>query len=145
MQQNVKGLVRLDNLDCIHAYYTNLVTGYRNVLLVTEPSQPADPILNIFIWAGSTQDGNGLGWVSSDMDWVSDKKPDNWTFQVGMVDGKLMSIYDGYYYDDTSPVSVQYCLAQIASPLCRVRVNTISLGVAILCNIIKLICLITIL
>ena len=144
MQNNINSLQRLDNAACIQAYNGELVSDWRHVLVVSSQTNHTETILNVFPsypdntyirpWQCMSQsmgaircDLNSLAATANTWQLPSKIIHYNSTLRLGLEDGQN--------------VPVQYCLAKSVKPACSVGVSFPILVVVIVCNSIKVICL----
>jgi len=158
LQSNVGNLTRLENEDCIRAYGTNfLQSKWKNVLVVSDANVTGPLIIGYYHQAEYLD--NDLGWICGKQTQGANKRcdtktmlshPTNWTItdievnQDEALVRRSMSFgrWDGY--DPQGPyfeASVKYCLAETAKQHCTIQISTPLLGVVLLCNLIKVMCL----
>jgi hypothetical protein len=158
LQSNVDHLTRLENKDCIRAYGTNVLqSSWKNVLVVSDASVEGPLIITYYHRADSLTDD--LGWVCGKQ--VQGAKtgcdtkmmlshPTNWTIAGLETNQDETWITNAEEGDDWSgnhaagpwfEASVKYCLAESVRQRCTVQISTPLLGMVLLCNLIKVICL----
>lgn len=158
LQSNVDHLTRLENEDCIRAYGTNfLQSKWKNVLVVSDANVTGPLIIGYYHQAELLT--NDLGWICGKQTQGAKARcdtktmlshPTNWTIaglevnQDEALVRRFMSYsrWDGY--DPQGPyfeASVKYCLAETAKQHCTIEISIPLLGVVLLCNLIKVICL----
>lgn len=159
LQDRASDLERLGNAECIQAYGTStLVSNWLNVLVVTNSTQ-RDGLLT-FDYHDSTS--------SYDEDWICNRQDsssscdtesmtsnaDNWTINTYYV---LDTVIDYFYPGNaignyttsatvftTGPAAgVRYCLAEKFMPHCSVSVSTPLLSIVIVCNVLKVCCMVS--
>lgn len=149
LQDNISTLKKLKNEDCIRVYETDFVSDYKDVLLVTAVSNTTNAILGITPQLVGRQSGEGD--ACSDgliCGHGSQNNATDWTFVVfpgaGVPPLNTLSSYQlsGLQKIPHNTVSVQYCLAKPSSPVCTISLSRVYLGVVIICNVIKLVCII---
>lgn len=162
LQNEVSGLTRLENADCIRAFgTTTIVTKWRNVLLVSDFEQPDQSLIQFY--SHVIQEGyDDLDWVCNGTA-VDRVKCDTaslildastWTLNGSQhCVENYTEIYDYGTYNHTysslrtceDPLpftaNVKYCLAQTAEPECTVAISTPLLSVVIVCNVLKIVCM----
>ncbi|KAG9564622.1 hypothetical protein KCU71_g9834, partial [Aureobasidium melanogenum] len=150
LQNNTDRLKRLDNEDCIRAYGTNLLeSNWKNVLVVSNANYTAPLVTAYYHRADKLVDD--LGWTcGSPESNTCDTKlmlshPQDWT----IVDLVYQSEYGEYSLGNVGPLigpwfnaSVHYCLAETAEERCTVNISTPLLGTVLLCNLVKVVCLV---
>ncbi|THX04654.1 hypothetical protein D6D18_03211 [Aureobasidium pullulans] len=160
-RDNVDNLTRLENEDCIRQYGLNsLQSSWKNVLLVSIANVTGPLIRPYFHHAEEKWDD--LGWIcgnqstgvgyqdnghncntaallSHSTDWVIKDyliEQQKITFKDGSV-GYMGSDAGGPPYE----ASIKYCLAEPTEQHCTVQISTPLLGIVLLCNLVKVLCL----
>ena len=141
LQDNWASLVKLENDDCITAYQNSLVTNFKDVLLVTGVSNDTNAVLGIIPQSvDGYQVGGGIC-SNSFTCWIgSHRNATDWTFDVFPNAGLQPLGTASHQY---SIVSVDYCLAEPSPPACTISLSRLFLGVVIICNAVKLACIIS--
>jgi hypothetical protein len=155
LQTNIDHLTRVENKDCIRAYGTNfLQSDWKNVLIVSDANVTGPLIIGYYHRADLLS--NDLGWICGkqlgDNLTTCDTQmmlshPTNWT--ITDIEMNQLQMYIGYGRnmvgdDPEGPyfeASVKYCLAETAEQHCTVQISMPLLGVVLLCNLIKVLCL----
>ena len=160
LQSNVGNLTRLENEDCIRAYGTNgLQSKWKNVLVVSDANVTGPLIIGYYHQAEFLD--NDLGWICGNQAQVAynqitcDTKPmlshpTNWTIadiELNQKDWAYRRTMWSGRWDDVHPqgpyfsAAVKYCLAETAEQYCTLQISIPLLGVVLLCNLIKVMCL----
>ncbi|KAG9686786.1 hypothetical protein KCU95_g11437, partial [Aureobasidium melanogenum] len=150
LQNNTDRLKKLDDEDCIRAYGTNLLeSDWKNVLVVSNANVTAPLITAYYHRADKLIDD--LGWIcGSPGSNTCDTKsmlshPQDWTITDLLYQTEYGSYSLGYMRSPVGPwynASVQYCLAETAGEHCTVKISTPLLGTVLLCNLVKVLCLV---
>ena len=149
LQDNLATLTRLDNDQCVKSYQTNLMSDYKDVLLVTDVSNATNAILGVIPQLVTEYTAEGSGCSGSFTCWPgSNKDSKNWTFTLFPGTGfeNQTSGLDQSDLDKQHPniqVPVRYCLAEPGSPACTISLSRVYLGVVLICNAIKLFCILS--
>ena len=143
LQNNINSLRRLDNAACIQVYNGDLVSDWRHVLVVSSQTNHTETILNVFPSYLDKQDlrqwqcsSPGMG--STHCDFNSLAATAN-TWQLPSV--IFYNSTQGLVLKDGQNVPVQYCLAESVKPACSVGVSFPIMVIVIVCNSVKIICL----
>ena len=161
IQQNVGNLTRLNNEQCLQAYATSMYeTDWRNVLVVTSANSSSLLSINSLLaiyphTAAATESDIGWPCYGAPEDEGCNVKslladPGSWAIQnIGTCPDDVYESSNGTKYlsptdgCDKPSAPVEYCLAEPFEPRCAIHVSTALLSVVIVCNIIKVICLVT--
>ena len=153
LQEHADGLERLDNSDCIAAYSQEPISEYGNVLLVTRNTSN-EAILNV--WSVSSMSDPADHWLcglrkgNAECD-TSTLDASNWNM-TGTTLEEIPVTGTPYYHPlggllgaclppNDQTFQVDYCLAQKAVENCTVGLAPSLIGVVLVCNAIKAICL----
>ena len=163
LQSNVDHLTKLENEDCIRAYGTNVLQSkWKNVLVVSDANVTGPLIIGYYHRADYLN--NDLGWICGKQAQVAynqitcDTKsmlahPTNWTIadiELNQQDRAYRRTMSSWSFDRWETLhaqgpyfeaSVKYCLAETAKQHCTIQISTPLLGVVLLCNLIKVMCL----
>ena len=144
IQRNVDSLTRLGNADCLQAYTTSTYEfEWRNVLVVTNRTSTHRNIYAFYEHEATSQ-SRYVPWAAedvaeSDILWPCDK----WSVSdcsapslIANATNWVVRSPDGRHHD-----SVEYCLAEPFPPHCTVEVSISLLAAVIVCNCIKITCL----
>ena len=139
IQINASSWENLTNAECIRAYNHMRVSDYRNVVVVTGTPNDTNPVLNWLI--SSTND-----WFCFYEDYemssgpcdVSTSNADSWNASLSACD----SAYPNGYGEQSLDIPIKYCLAQPGNPNCKVQLGQIMLVVVIVCNAVKIGCIV---
>ncbi len=140
LQDNLAYLVKLENAECIKTYRKSLVSNYKDVLLVTSVSNYTNAVLGVIPQSVDGYSVEGGLCIGSFTCWYySSENATAWTFALFPGTGlQLPGIASDHYVT----VSVDYCLAEPSPAACTISLSRLFLGVVIICNIIKLTCII---
>lgn len=156
LQNEISGLKRLENAECIRTYgVSKVISDWKNFLVVTDLNSTRNDSLYA-AYEHSTDSG-----YSDDFSWMCNtsvyescdisemlKHAEEWTitgvesetyhyrYRDVKIPPKLSSTYGPEYV-----ASVQYCLAEVVEPHCKVDVSMHLLGLVIVCNVLKAGCL----
>jgi hypothetical protein len=126
---------RLDNADCIHAYAQSTISGYSDVVLITNYSTPSStPIVFYYSLVNSFErDQLPFAWICQESQSGSlasnpvfcnapaiEQHASEWT-----VEGK----------------KIDYCLSRKIDEHCKLQFSTYAMGAVIACNGVKTICM----
>lgn len=158
LQNNTEDLARLENADCIRQYGLNrLQPSWKNVLVVSE-SNVSGPLVSTYY--------HHAEYLQNDLDWICGKHESgssrlqcdtqnmlanstNWTIKDveriwdphSYTDPDDNRSYDGHSRYSSFEANVKYCLAERTEQRCTVQISTPLLGIVIICNLVKLLCL----
>ena len=143
MQNNINSLQRLGNAACIQAYSGELISDWGDVLVVSSQTNHTETIFNVFTsyldkphsgpWQCMSQ---SVGATSCDLNSLA-ATANTWQLPSQI----FYNSTEGLSRTDGQNVPVQYCLAKSVKPACSVGVSFPILVVVIVCNSIKVICL----
>lgn len=163
LQSNIDHLTRLENEYCIRAYGTNVLPPtWKNVLVVSDANVTGPPIIGYYHRADLLD--NDLGWICGKQAQVAynqitcDTKamlshPSDWTItdiELNQQNRAYRCTMSSYSFDRWEVLdsqgpyfeaSVRYCLAETVKQHCTIQISTPLLGVVLLCNLIKVMCL----
>jgi hypothetical protein len=143
LQKDARQLTRLENSDCLRAYGTSMLeTDWKNVLVVT--SLERDDTLMAAFYHSPDNDWNDITWVcNGDEDGSCDMKSLISEATLWTIPDVLDCQSPADSKCDRTPVPIQYCLAEAFTSDCSVRVNTTILVVVVICNLMKILALLT--
>ena len=141
--RNVSTWNRLDNDACIQAYFKSYIVGYGDVIAMTSKLNATVPLLlarqdSKFSTSGiTTQDWmcSAIPYLTCDVNQLR-AKASSWTLN----DTVYLS-YDNLY---SQQYQVEYCLSQPVQEKCKVQLSLVIIAVVIICNGIKLCCMLVI-
>lgn len=140
-QGDSQHIQRLDNAECLSAYRAGMTTKWANLLLIANTSmyQTPDPLLLVSYVYGTS----GFSWMC-----------DSTTLATGshcnvppkIEDAKEWQILGTTATDSCElygdlELAVEYCLAQPAPEICSVGIAVNILVVVLVCNVVKVLCL----
>ena len=138
---NQASLQRLDNQECVKAYASPIISSRADVLLVasdaklppnTYISSPnvSNPLYDCYL--GVTPDFPDAGGSSSVYDWMCDASVASCGLNQVIANGttELMGEYE-----------VQYCLSQEVEEHCKLKFSAAIMIIVIACNLIKTVCM----
>ena len=141
--RNVSTWNRLDNNACIQAYFQPYIVGYGDVIAITSALNATEPMLLAREVTGFDTTG------SISQDWMCSAYPSlqcnvnelrakasHWTLN----DTVLLGPHDLY----SQQYPVEYCLSQPVQERCKVQLSLVIIAVVILCNAIKISCMLVV-
>lgn len=142
--RNVSTWDRLDNDACIQAYFKSYIVGYGDVILMTSKLNATVPLLlarqdAVFSTSGlATQDWmcSAIPYLACDVNQLR-AKASSWA----MNDTLYLSANDLY----SQQYPIEYCLSQPVQEQCKVQLSLVIIAVVIICNAVKLCCMLVIL
>ena len=142
--RNLSTWNRLDNDACIQAYFKTYIVGYGDVIAMTSKLNATVPLL--LARQESVFSTSGIG----TQDWMCSAFPDlacdvnqlraeasSWTLN------DTVNLSADYLYSQQYPVD--YCLSQPVQERCKVQLSLVIIAVVIICNAVKLCCMLVIL
>ncbi|KAF2162621.1 hypothetical protein M409DRAFT_26863 [Zasmidium cellare ATCC 36951] len=166
LAQHADNLTRLENDECLQAYATSMFeTSWRNVLVMAKLKSTNSSLINVYSHSAAATE-NDLNWVChGDINNLyapeysscgSDVLHSGAAWTIPRVPGcpQNQDTRFGYPYNlldgsDDCPnfidVGVDYCLAESFAPQCTIDVSTRLLVGAIVCNIVKILCMLAVL
>lgn len=149
LQNNLPSLVKLEIDDCFKAYQTSLVSDYKDVLLVTSISNTTNAVLGVIPQLVGQYSVEGSACSGSITCWDgSQKNETSWTFTLypgtgfQPVDSAIGQTDPATLYQHVQ-VPVDYCLAEPSTLSCTISLSRVYLGVVIICNAIKFVCILS--
>ncbi|KAH0153040.1 hypothetical protein KCU67_g9632, partial [Aureobasidium melanogenum] len=161
LRNNIDRLTRLDNKDCIRAYGTNfLQSSHKNVLVVSD-ANVTEPVVETYYhradyldddldWICGRQFGlpkhtcdpksmlsHATDWIITDFEFYT-REIGETSFGPGFAGDEEDAAVVGPWFK----ASVQYCLAEEVEERCTVKISTPLLGTVLLCNLVKVACLV---
>lgn len=155
MQDNLGSLTKLNNSDCLRLYgSSNLVTDWKNVLLVSSYKNDSTSVLSSFYH--ETAKSIDQEWFCSgyhewnipcvDMDAIL-IHPEQWTIPTMVqcspteVNSTIAGSSSRTQKECTSNLPIEYCLAEPFDQHCAVMASSSLLTIVVICNLIKMLCL----
>lgn len=139
---NASNWQNLTNAECIRAYNRDFVQDYQNLVLVSNYTNITYPVLDI-VPVYSTSDK--VDWFCfGPLHGLRDcnvenliSNADNWT------DAIYVQNISSNSFIKTNTYPIDYCLAQPSMPACKVQLGQVMLVVVIICNAVKVGCIMT--
>ena len=142
--RNVSTWNRLENDACIQAYFRSYIVGYGDVIAMTSNLNATVPLVlarqnSAFSTSGvATQDWmcSAIPYLTCDVNQLR-AMASSWT-----LNDTVYLNYDNLY---SQQYQVEYCLSQPVQEKCKVQLSLVIIAVVIICNAIKLCCMLFIL
>lgn len=146
LQNHIESFRKVTNDECLRGYYSSsLVSQWANVLFVTEPDT-GNPVLNADAHLTKLDKINGNPWVYCEATGINCEL----SYLVSHPDElEYRGCPYQYLPDDDdwglSPFPVSYCMVEEVEEKCSVRMSLTILIVVAACNLIKIICMLSVL